>query len=243
MTNQAMRAGLGLDAIGTKRTIRHGQLGLPCPFPFVVVIRPRLQPPWRLSSCLIGREVRAGDHPSRPHGPFLLRLHVARRGAVEEKASRPVASTCRTSNNSGRRTCLRGWSSCGWSTKLETKGRAAAEKILGKSQIGKNRWLRGRSDLLICLRRKQKTRRTIARHYRAQVEAGHTCLSGAGHVRATTSRRFRRRGASRPGGRVPQSLVGRLGGRKERAAKQVKAARVRQHVLVEPPISYLLQRV
>src|ERR1700691_1969242 len=51
-------------------------------YPFFFVRIACLQPPRLLSSCSTGREVRTGDQPTRPDGPFLLRLDVAGRGAV-----------------------------------------------------------------------------------------------------------------------------------------------------------------
>jgi hypothetical protein len=39
------------------------------------------------SSRSIGREIRTRDQPSRPHGPFLILLHVACRGARQKGKS------------------------------------------------------------------------------------------------------------------------------------------------------------
>ena len=45
---------------------------------------PSLLAPRLLSSRSIGREIRAGDQPSRSHGPIFLRLHVARGGTRQK---------------------------------------------------------------------------------------------------------------------------------------------------------------
>ena len=59
--------------------------GIASHYPFLVVrITCRVCSRRGLSSRSISREIRAGDQPSRPHGPFLLRLPLAGRGTVKE---------------------------------------------------------------------------------------------------------------------------------------------------------------
>jgi hypothetical protein len=69
-----------------RRTIWHGQPGLPCPLsvrgrqnrlPSLLAVR-------LLSSRSVGREIRAGDQPSGPYPSRFIRLPLARRGAVKE---------------------------------------------------------------------------------------------------------------------------------------------------------------